>query len=113
MIVPNLWCQGGGDVLHQLRNVLGRNLGRHLELQDRRVVNFEVDAPDQYRHGPRHCEALDFLEAGNAVMIEKNLEHPVIKSLCLARLVLIHHVLAAPCHKVHRAACGARGRKGH
>jgi hypothetical protein len=66
------------------------------------VVDLQIQTPDAHRHRPRQAEDVDLGEAGDALMVQVDLKHALVKGLCGAGLVLLDDVGATFEDQLHK-----------
>ena len=98
-------------VLHELLDVLGRDGGRRLELQDNRGVDLHVQPSDEHGHAPRHREHLHLRQARDAPVVQLRGEHALVEALGGPGLVPLDDGRARPLDRVHERG-GVGGERG-
>lgn len=82
--------------------MVGHDGGRDLELEDRVVVDFEVEAAHEHgRAARREHEAVDLGEAGDVLRIHVRLQHALVEALSVPAAVARGNVLAPAVQLVH------------
>ncbi len=89
------------DVFRELLDVLGGDGRCYLELQDDRVVDFQVQTPHVYGNRARHTEDVDLSQTRDALMVEIDLEHALVEGLGRSGFVLLDDVGAGLLDDAH------------
>ena len=86
-------CEGAcANVFHELLNVLRRDRRRDLELQNDRVVHFQIQTAHTNWHRARHGEHINLSQTWDPLVIQVDLQHALVECLSGSRFVLLDDI---------------------